>query len=169
MKTSATVSSALDRMFERPGGLYGGFEDLPVISHTGHLRRMELLDKLQIGEPGNLTCLDFGMGGWGLPARIQSFIAASVRLEWTSRNRPWRLQSAWRPRIDINTPRTSRSTSQMAFRMPSCFAARGTNCHYHAEPGRAALSPDRRGILYEPGTFLAAELSGSSCCYFRVL
>jgi SAM-dependent methyltransferase len=52
-------------MFERPGGLYGGFEDLPVISHTGHLRRMELLDALEIGDVTVLTCLDFGMGSWG--------------------------------------------------------------------------------------------------------
>ena len=52
-------------MFERPGGIYGGFEDLPVLSHTGHLRRMELLNMLEIGDVRDLTCLDFGMGAWG--------------------------------------------------------------------------------------------------------
>jgi SAM-dependent methyltransferase len=65
MNTTTSVSSALDRMFERPGGIYGGFEDLPVISHTGHLRRMELLDMLEIGDVREFTCLDFGMGSWG--------------------------------------------------------------------------------------------------------
>ncbi len=52
-------------MFERPGGLYGGFENLPVLTHTGHLRRVELLDMLEIGDVRDLTCLDFGMGSWG--------------------------------------------------------------------------------------------------------
>ncbi len=52
-------------MFERPGGLYGGFEDLPIITQTGHYRRMELLDKLEIGDVSGFTCLDFGMGSWG--------------------------------------------------------------------------------------------------------
>ena len=52
-------------MFERPGGPYGGFEDLPVLTHTGHLRRLELLDMLEIGDVRDLTCLDFGMGSWG--------------------------------------------------------------------------------------------------------
>jgi len=52
-------------MFERPGGLYGGFDDLPIITQTGHFRRMELLDKLEIGDVSNFTCLDFGMGSWG--------------------------------------------------------------------------------------------------------
>jgi ubiquinone/menaquinone biosynthesis C-methylase UbiE len=65
MSTTNSVSSALDRMFERPGGLYGGFEDLPIITQTGHYRRMELLDKLEIGDVSGFTCLDFGMGSWG--------------------------------------------------------------------------------------------------------
>ncbi len=52
-------------MFDRPGGIYGGFEDMPVLSHTGHLRRVELLNMLEVGDVRDLTCLDFGMGAWG--------------------------------------------------------------------------------------------------------
>lgn len=52
-------------MFERPEGPYGGFENLPVLTHTGHLRRIELLEMLEIGDVKDLTCLDFGMGSWG--------------------------------------------------------------------------------------------------------
>lgn len=55
-------------MFDRPGGLYGGFEDMPVLSHTGHLRRMELLNMLDVGDVRDLVCLDFGMGAWGFAA-----------------------------------------------------------------------------------------------------
>lgn len=65
MDTTTSVSSALDRMFERPDGPYGGFENLPVLTHTGHLRRIELLDMLEIGDVKTLICLDFGMGSWG--------------------------------------------------------------------------------------------------------
>lgn len=46
MTTTSSVSSAVDRTFERPGGIYGGLEDLPVTTQTGHFRRMEWLDKL---------------------------------------------------------------------------------------------------------------------------
>jgi SAM-dependent methyltransferase len=68
MTVSSKLSSALDSMFERPEGLYGRFEDIPVISQKGHFRRMELLEKLEIGDVTNMTCIDFGMGSWGFAA-----------------------------------------------------------------------------------------------------
>lgn len=63
--TSATVSEALDKRFERPAGLYGKMEDIPVIAQAGHYRRMAILDALKIGDVTQLECVDFGMGGWG--------------------------------------------------------------------------------------------------------
>ncbi|MDM0114695.1 methyltransferase domain-containing protein [Variovorax sp. J22R133] len=68
MSTSDTVSAALDKMFERPEGLYGAFDDLPVISRMGHERRMELLEQLNIGSPSSMKIADFGMGSWGFAA-----------------------------------------------------------------------------------------------------
>ena len=50
LTTSVTVSSSLDAMVERPGGLYGAFEDIPLISQKGHARRIELLDRLEVGD-----------------------------------------------------------------------------------------------------------------------
>jgi SAM-dependent methyltransferase len=66
--TSTTVSSALDDMFERPNGLYGSFDDLPVISSKGHFRRIELLEQLDIGDVTKMRIADFGMGNWGFAA-----------------------------------------------------------------------------------------------------
>jgi len=51
-------------MFERDAGLYGAFEDLPIISQKGHFRRAELLARLDIGDVSRKTCVDFGMGSW---------------------------------------------------------------------------------------------------------
>jgi SAM-dependent methyltransferase len=63
--TSSQVSSALDDMFERPQGLYGSFEEIPVIAQAGHMRRVELLERLKIGDVSQMTVVDFGMGSWG--------------------------------------------------------------------------------------------------------
>ena len=52
-------------MFDRPDGLYGRFEDIPVISQYGHNRRVELLNKLNVGDLSEKACVDFGMGSWG--------------------------------------------------------------------------------------------------------
>lgn len=65
MANSSAVSEALDRMFERPGGLYGEFSDIPQIAQAGHERRAELLASLDIGDVRKMTCVDFGMGSWG--------------------------------------------------------------------------------------------------------
>ena len=65
MTTSSRVSTALDAMFQRPQGLYGSFDDIPVISQAGHHRRVELLDGLDVGDVSTMTCVDFGMGSWG--------------------------------------------------------------------------------------------------------
>lgn len=65
MSTTNTVSAALDSMFERPTGLYGDFGDLPIIATTGHERRVELLDRLEIGDVTDMAVADFGMGSWG--------------------------------------------------------------------------------------------------------
>ena len=66
--TSSPVSAALDEMFQRPQGLYGSFEDIPVVSQAGHVRRVELLDRLKVGDTSGMTCVDFGMGSWGFGA-----------------------------------------------------------------------------------------------------
>ena len=65
MSAMSSVSTALDSMFERPDGLYGAFENIPVISQKGHYRRVELLEKLDIGDVSDKVCADFGMGSWG--------------------------------------------------------------------------------------------------------
>ncbi|WP_336491705.1 methyltransferase domain-containing protein [Methylobacterium nigriterrae] len=64
--TTKDVSCALDAMFQRPQGLYGGLEDIPVISQCGHARRVALLDRLSVGDVGRMTCVDFGIGSWGI-------------------------------------------------------------------------------------------------------
>ncbi len=63
--TSNQVSAALDSMFSRPEGLYGSFDDIPVISQFGHVRRVELLERLTVGDVSQMSCVDFGMGSWG--------------------------------------------------------------------------------------------------------
>jgi ubiquinone/menaquinone biosynthesis C-methylase UbiE len=68
MLNSTIVSGALDEMFARDGGLYGGWEDVPVISRMGHTRRVELLERLDIGDVTKMTVVDFGMGSWGFAA-----------------------------------------------------------------------------------------------------
>lgn len=65
MNTTNSVATALDSMFERSSGLYGDFGDLPVIAMTGHERRVELLDRLEIGDVTKMAVADFGMGSWG--------------------------------------------------------------------------------------------------------
>jgi SAM-dependent methyltransferase len=65
LASNAAVSSALDRLFSREQGLYGAFEQIPVIAQKGHHRRMELLSKLSIGDVREKVCLDFGTGSWG--------------------------------------------------------------------------------------------------------
>ena len=65
MSSMDTVSAALDSMFDRPEGLYGTIEEIPVISQKGHFRRVELLQRLAIGDVSRMTCADFGMGSWG--------------------------------------------------------------------------------------------------------
>ncbi|KAB1068006.1 methyltransferase domain-containing protein [Methylobacterium planeticum] len=65
MVTTSKVSSALDGMFERPQGLYGGWDDIPLISQCGHARRVALLDSLSVGDIRGMTCVDFGIGSWG--------------------------------------------------------------------------------------------------------
>lgn len=62
---SEELSKALDAMVERPGGMYGEFKDIPLISQKGHARRVELLDALEIGDVRRMTIVDFGMGAWG--------------------------------------------------------------------------------------------------------
>ena len=37
----------------------------PVISQAGHVRRVELLERLAVGDLTGKTCVDFGMGSWG--------------------------------------------------------------------------------------------------------
>ncbi len=64
MQTSQQVSEALDAMFKQPQGLYGSFDTIPVISQFGHARRVELLDRLNVGDVKPMTCVDFGMGSW---------------------------------------------------------------------------------------------------------
>jgi hypothetical protein len=71
MSIMDTVSAALDAKFDRPDGLYGKFEDIPVISQEGHARRTALLAdldctrwRLGIGNVAGKVCGDFGMGGW---------------------------------------------------------------------------------------------------------
>jgi len=78
--TSNTVSTALDQMFERPEGLYGSFEDLPVISRKGHFRRMELLEKLDIGDVRDKRVADFGMGSWGFAATYPRLHGCAVAI-----------------------------------------------------------------------------------------
>jgi ubiquinone/menaquinone biosynthesis C-methylase UbiE len=63
--STSIVSTALDKMFERPQGLYGTINDIPLIAQKGHERRTAILASLDIGDLGGKTCLDFGMGGWG--------------------------------------------------------------------------------------------------------
>lgn len=60
--TSTIVAAALDRMPDRPDG---AFEALPVIGRHGHVRRMALLERLEIGDVRPLRVVDFGMGGAG--------------------------------------------------------------------------------------------------------
>ena len=53
-------------MHQRPGGLYGALEDVPLIAQKGHWRRIELLERLDIGDVRAMTIVDFGMGSWGI-------------------------------------------------------------------------------------------------------
>ena len=59
------VAAHLDKRFDQEGGLYGRFEDIPLVWQTGHYRRMELLDRLDIGDVTDKVCLDFASGSWG--------------------------------------------------------------------------------------------------------
>ena len=63
--TPLQVSAALDAMFKHSQGLYGSFDNIPFIAQAGHTRRMELLDRLDIGDVSGMTVVDFGMGSWG--------------------------------------------------------------------------------------------------------
>ena len=66
LSTSSVVADALDAMFDRDGGLYGQFEEIPAIAQAGHQRRCELLEKLDVGDVTKMTVVDFGMGSWGV-------------------------------------------------------------------------------------------------------
>jgi SAM-dependent methyltransferase len=63
--TNQTISESLDKLFARDTGIYGHLSDLPLAWQTGHFRRAELLDRLDIGDPSTLVCVDFGCGSWG--------------------------------------------------------------------------------------------------------
>ena len=75
-------------MFERPDGLYGAFEDLPVISRKGHFRRMELLARLDIGNVTQMRIVDFGMGSWGFAATYPACMTARLPSASTFPRRP---------------------------------------------------------------------------------
>jgi SAM-dependent methyltransferase len=47
------------------GNIYGEFNNLPKIAQSGHYRRMEILDNLEIGNIENKVAVDFGTGPWG--------------------------------------------------------------------------------------------------------
>lgn len=65
MSKKSPEPSALDDMFERPMGLNGSLDNIPLIAQKGHARRVELLERLEIGDVTKMTVVDFGMGAWG--------------------------------------------------------------------------------------------------------
>lgn len=75
--TSSQVSSALDAMFERPQGLYGSFAEIPIIAQAGHVRRVELLERLNIGDVTPMTVVDFGMGSWGFASVFAKLLSCA--------------------------------------------------------------------------------------------
>ena len=68
IQSNVTVSEGIDRMVVRETGMYGSFENLPLISQKGHYRRAELLEGLDIGDVSDRVIADFGTGSWGIAA-----------------------------------------------------------------------------------------------------
>jgi len=155
-------------MFERPGGPYGGFEDLPVISLTGHLRRMELLNKLNIGDVKNLVCLDFGMGSWGFASTFpklhhckraigmdisQSALELTVRLA-NDNQHPYAKDFSVHQSDGMNFPLEDESVDLVLSgesiehtRFPQRFLS---ECHRVLKPGGQIIitTPNRDALLY---------------------
>ena len=65
MSIIARVSSALDKILDRPQGQYGSLKDLSLINRMGHERRTELLQRLNIGDVSRMTVVDFGIDSSG--------------------------------------------------------------------------------------------------------
>jgi ubiquinone/menaquinone biosynthesis C-methylase UbiE len=55
-----------DQLFsESDGEIYGSADDWTPIQRSGHFRRIEILENLDIGEIQNAVAVDFGSGPWG--------------------------------------------------------------------------------------------------------
>jgi SAM-dependent methyltransferase len=66
--SNATLAEGLDKRFSSAEGLYGRFEDLPLVTQKGHYRRMAILEALPLGDLRDKVCVDFGTGSWGFAA-----------------------------------------------------------------------------------------------------
>jgi ubiquinone/menaquinone biosynthesis C-methylase UbiE len=66
------LKAAHDRAFEdaesENGNIYGPLDSLPLITQSGHFRRMELLASLDLGGLSDKVVVDFGTGPWGFAA-----------------------------------------------------------------------------------------------------
>jgi ubiquinone/menaquinone biosynthesis C-methylase UbiE len=60
--------AAFQQAAESGGNIYGRVEDLPLITQSGHYRRMKMLSDLDLGDIEDKTVVDFGTGPWGFGA-----------------------------------------------------------------------------------------------------